>query len=241
MQAKRHLMIGATLAALLGGCSKEEPSGTTLMKPREAPSLSTSTAPVSPMALDANPGEAMTGLPPGHPPIGAQPAAPGADTGTPGNEAEMSLSIQMPPEFKPQKIAPAPFAVTLRAYKAPKVEGDPEDAYVSISALSMKMPFQQNLKRWCDQFELPAGKTCETGVKQQKLEGTAFPTIVVEVAGTFKGSAMTGPWSGPMSNFEMVVSEIETNDKPYYVKMIGPAKTVERWKTPFIEAIKAAK
>ena len=102
------------------------------------------------------------------------------------------------------------------------------------------MPFQQNLDRWCHQFDLPAGKTCETGVKQQKLDGK-FPTMVVEVAGTYKGSPMMGPWPGAMPNFEMIVAEIDTPNKPYYVKMIGPEKTVEHWKTKFIDVIKAAK
>jgi len=243
MRRNGFLMLTGALAALIAGCSKDEPSTTSAVKPREAPTLTPSTPSVNPPPLATmSSGESMTALPPGHPPInhGAS-SPPGESSGANVEGPEMTIQLQMPPEFKQQKLKPSPIQVTVRAYAAPKAEGDSEDAYVSISALGMKVPFQQNLDRWCGQFELPAGKTCETGLTQQKLDGSVLPTNVVEVAGTYKGSAMMGPWPGPMPGFAMIVAEIDAPDKPYYVKMIGPQKTVEQWKGKFIDAIKAAK
>jgi hypothetical protein len=154
--------------------------------------------------------------------------------------AKAALQIKMPPEFRQQEVQNVQFSAS-EAYTAPKVAGDPDDGYVSLSPFATRIPLENNLARWCSQFELPAGKTCETGMKQETLEGAAHPTTVVEIAGTYKGSPMMGPWKQPQKDFAMIVAEIVAPDQVYYVKLLGPQKTVDHWREPFISSIKAAK
>lgn len=217
------------------GCSKDEPSPSTEVKPREAPTFAgaasqPSSAPGG--ALPAgHPPIAGSGMPAGHPAVGANTTAPaGEDAGTP-------LALQMPVDFQPKPAR----MMTLQVYAAPKAEGDPEDADVAVSALGARMPLKMNVDRWCGQFELPAGKNCENGVKQETLEGTKYATTMIEIVGTYKGSSMMGAPATPKPNYMMLTAEVVTPERPYYIKMVGPQKTVEKWRAAFTDAIKAAK
>jgi hypothetical protein len=218
----------AGIAMALMGCSGQDESKEPEVKPRETPtfdaraSVSTQPAATSPAP------QASTRLPAGHPPIAS--AAPSAGDAGP-------LKLQMPAEFqeKPARM------MTLQVYAAPKVEGDPEDADVAVSTLGTKVPLTMNVDRWCSQFDFPEGQTCDKNKQQQKLEGTTHPTTLVEITGTYKGSSMMAAPSAPKPGYKMLAAEIVTPEAPYYVKVVGPIKTVDRWREPLIDAIKAAK
>ncbi len=223
------LMVGAA-AVLSTSCSEEDPAVSD-SKPRAEPTFASSghagTQPAGTMPA----GTHAAALPAGHPPIGATTESPA------GGEPEVGLKIDFPKEWEPRRTR----MMTLRVYAAPKVEGDSEDADVALSELGAKVPLQMNINRWCEQFGLPAGPACAAGARQQTLEGTQHPTTVVEISGTYKASSMMGGPAEPKAHYRMVAAEIVTPDRPYYIKMIGPEKTVERWKGPLLDAVKAAK
>lgn len=217
-------------AMMLCGCEQEQPAPD--LKPRETPKFDNPPASTAPSgsAQAPQPAPSASALPPGHPPIGggAGGAAATADDG--------EIQLKPPAEWvsKPARM------MTMAIYAAPKVEGDPEDADVAVSSLATKVPLQMNVDRWCGQFDLPAGETCQSATKQYQLEGTTHPTTIVEIAGAFKGSSMFAPSSDPKPGYKMIAAEV-VSDRPYYIKMVGPAKTVERWRDAFMEMVKAAK
>ncbi len=210
-------LIACLLSVCVGCGEKEEPVP---YKPREAPKFApptTSPATASPAATTQ-----PAALPPRHPPI-SQPA-----------DAE-ELKFQIPQGWveKPARM------MTLSVYAAPKVEEDPEDADVAISTLDRVVPLQLNIDRWCSQFVPPAGQSCAT--RQEKIDQTRYPTTLVEISGSYRGGSMfTGP-TAPKPNYRMLAAEILTPGLPYYIKMVGPDKTVERWRELFVETVRTAK
>ena len=220
-------------AVALSGC-KEHARETTSseLKPREVGKFDDpppSTAP-SGAAQTPETTPSASALPAGHPPIGG--AAGGANQTVDDGE----IQLNPPAEWvsKPARM------MTMAVYAAPKVEGDPEDADVAVSSLGTRVPLEMNVQRWCGQFEFPPGETCQSATKQQQLDGTTHPTTIIEMAGTYKGSSMFGPPADPKPNYKMITAEV-VSDRPYYIKMVGPAKTVDRWRDAFIEMVKAAK
>jgi hypothetical protein len=63
---------------------------------------------------------------------------------------------------------------------------------------------------------------------------------LVDVTGTFQQSTTPmGPVSEEKPNFRMLGAVIETPAGPWFVKLIGPERTVERWKESFFEFMRS--
>ena len=242
MRCLISLMFAISAVAVVSGCSKENSTPTGGIKPRGAPTFNQSTVENNEQVATAPAIEAHAQLPPGHPAIGSDglpaghPPIGGAMT-LPAQNADMAIELHMPKEFqvKPTRT------MTLLVYAAPKVEGDPEDADVAVSALGSKVPLKMNVDRWCGQFDLPAGQTCETAARRETPQGTKYPTTLVQISGAYKGMSMMAAQGPPKENYKMVAAEILTPERAFYVKMTGPEKTVEHWRPALIDAIKAAR
>lgn len=240
--ALRMAVLAGAVAMMGMGCSKEEPAGDSDYKPRPEPTFnnSASTQPAGSGAMTGNQlpaghppiGGATSSMPAGHPAIGEMMAAsrPGAGLD------DLGIELSAPADWQPKQAR----MMTLKVFAAPKVEGDPEDADVAISNLGSKVPLKMNTDRWCGQFGYE-GTACEGALQKKTLDGTAYPTTIVELSGTYTGGGMMGQPSAPKKDFKMLAAEIVTPDKPYYVKMIGPAKTVEHWRAAFMEMVQKAK
>jgi hypothetical protein len=63
----------------------------------------------------------------------------------------------------------------------------------------------------------------------------------LDVAGTYAGGDMAGGGSAPSKpNFRMRAGVIETPKGAYFIKLVGPEKTIGRWDQAFQEFIKSA-
>jgi hypothetical protein len=97
------------------------------------------------------------------------------------------------------------------------------------------------------QDNLAAGPTCsairaplvEHNCKQQELPGVSFPTTLVDISGTYRGSMMA-PANPPKANYRMLVAEIRTPQRPYYVRLLGPQKTVAKWEQAYLKFVREA-
>lgn len=131
-------------------------------------------------------------------------------------------------------------------YLLPRAEGDTEDASLVVFFFGAGGGGgrEANLSRWAGQFEQPDGSA---SIKQMKsAERTVNGLVVtdVELSGTYV--AETTPGSGERvrkEKWRMLASIVDAPAGPYYVKLVGPAGTLQHWEPSyksFIDALKTA-
>lgn len=120
-------------------------------------------------------------------------------------------------------------------YRLPKAEGDPEDAVAYVAHFpGGGGTVEANLQRWYDQFIQPDGRPTKAVAKVNRTEHHGLQQTIVDVSGTFQQSTTPmGPVSEEKPGFRMLAAVIETPAEPWFVKLVGPEKTVERWKESF--------
>jgi hypothetical protein len=116
-----------------------------------------------------------------------------------------------------------------------KADGDQEDA----SAVVFHFPgmgggVQANLDRWYTQFEQPDGRPTSEVARVSSRTVADLRVTITDVSGTFSGGGMMGGApSTPQPNFRMVAAIVETDAGPWFFKLTGPGRTVERWRASF--------
>ena len=119
----------------------------------------------------------------------------------------------------------------------PKADGDPEDASVIIYFFGVGGggSLEANIDRWKKQFNAPAGDNAK--VDKSKVGDVDVTTV--DVAGTYRFTVRPGDENvTEKPNFRMVGVYFGSKNGPYYIKFVGPAKTVERHKKDFDEWLK---
>lgn len=126
-------------------------------------------------------------------------------------------------------------SMRIAQYRLPKAETDTEDASLVLYYFG---PGQggsaaANVERWMKQIEGNSGK-------QDYLEVHGLKITTVDVSGTYV--AETAPGSGTFNNkpgFRLRGVVVETPNGNYFVKLVGPEKTVERWNESFLGYVKS--
>ena len=109
-------------------------------------------------------------------------------------------------------------------YKLPGSEPLSGDAELAVfSAIGGTV--DQNVQRWLGQFETKEGEKVE-----ERMVGD-FKVTMVDVSGTFSGGM--GGGSGPADNYRMLAAVIETQTRPWFLKLVGPKDTVAHWEESF--------
>ena len=126
-------------------------------------------------------------------------------------------------------------SMRIAQYRLPKAETDTEDASLVLYYFG---PGQggsaaANVERWMKQIEGNSGK-------QDYLETHGLKVTTVDVSGTYV--AETAPGSGTFNNkpgYRLRGAVVETPNGNYFVKLVGPEKTVERWNESFLGYVKS--
>ena len=84
-----------------------------------------------------------------------------------------------------------------------------------------------NLQRWKGQFKKPAARKEEDFAKTQKTTADTLPITILEVHGSFPGGGMGPRPADPIVDARMYAVIIETSKGPYFIKVTGPAATVD--------------
>ena len=122
-----------------------------------------------------------------------------------------------------------------------KVTGDAEDATVTIYFFGGQGgTVQANLDRWIGQMAQPDGKASKDVATTSKLKtNSGLAVTMVDVSGTFVAEVTPGStekFNKP--NFRQRAAVVETTGGPYFVKLVGPAKTVAKWDESFLAFLK---
>ena len=111
-----------------------------------------------------------------------------------------------------------PSTMRKATFKIPKVEGDTEDAEMSVTQVGGGI--EANIERWEGQFEgSPDAKT-------EKKTIADWEVTIVSIEGTFKsGGPMMGGSGEPQENWALLAAIVNT-EPAHFFKMTGPKKTV---------------
>ena len=124
-------------------------------------------------------------------------------------------------------------------YQLPAAEGDAEAASLVVYYFGAGQggSVDANLDRWIGQMQVTREKA-----KTENTTVNGMKVTLLDVTGAYAGGDMAGGGAAAQSkpNFRMRAGVIETPKGAYFIKLVGPEKTVNRWDQAFQEFVKSA-
>jgi len=126
-------------------------------------------------------------------------------------------------------------------YELPAAEGDAEPASLVVFYFGPGQggSVEANLDRWMGQLKQPDGGSSKDKAKTETLTVNGMKVTLLDVTGVYAGGDMGGAAQGK-PNFRMRAGVIETPKGGYFIKLVGPEKTVGKWDDSFDAFIKSA-
>ena len=120
-------------------------------------------------------------------------------------------------------------------YKLPRAEGDTEDGSLVLYYFGKGQggSATANIERWASQMQTPEGAPKEK-IAEESFTSNGLKITAVDAKGTYV--AETAPGSGTFHNkpgYRLRAAVIETPNGSYFVKFVGPEKTVTHWDESF--------
>lgn len=135
-----------------------------------------------------------------------------------------SLTFTAPPEWKPVTVSSS---MRVAQWALPHAPGDTQDGELVVYYFGGQGgSLDANIERWVSQIQQPGG-TPTTAVKRDSRTINGLKVTLVDLSGTYV--AEMAPGSGQLHNspgFRMRAGYIETANGPYFIKLVGPAKTI---------------
>jgi len=130
-------------------------------------------------------------------------------------------------------------------YQLPAAEGDIEAASLVVYYFGSGQggSVDANLERWIGQMQAPDGRPAREKAKTETTTVNGMKVSLLDVSGTYAGGDMGGGGGGAAQtkpNFRMRAGVIETPKGAYFIKLVGPEKTVSHWDQAFQEFVKSA-
>ena len=121
-------------------------------------------------------------------------------------------------------------------YKLPKAAADTEDASLVLYYFGQGQggSTAANIERWVGQMKQADGSAVKDA-KEERFETNGLKVTTVDVSGTYV--AETAPGSGTFHNkpgYRLRAASGETPNGSYFVKLVGPEKTVTQWNESFL-------
>jgi hypothetical protein len=156
-----------------------------------------------------------------------------------GQNASGDLRYKVPDGWVTEKPSST---MRVAQYKLPKAEGDPEDASLVIYYFGATQggSVPANIDRWVGQIQQPDGSASKDKAKTENLTVNGLKVTTVDVTGTF--TAEMTPGAGNKRNdadYRLRGAVIETPKGNYFVKLVGPVKTVARWEPAYTDYLKS--
>ena len=109
------------------------------------------------------------------------------------------------------------------------------NSYFFISLTEDKRDPAANIERWIGQIRQADGSASKVKAKEEQFDAHGLKVTTVDVSGTYV--AETAPGSGTFHNkpgYRLRAAVVETPNGPYFVKLVGPEKTVTQWSDSFL-------
>jgi len=136
---------------------------------------------------------------------------------------------------------PRSSSMRVAQYKLPRATGDLDDASVVLYYFGKGQggSTAANIERWVGQMKQADGNAVRDA-KQEQFEANGLKVSTIDVFGTYV--AETAPGSGTFHNspgYRLRAAVIETPNGSYFVKLVGPEKTVTQWNASFLNYLKS--
>lgn len=123
-------------------------------------------------------------------------------------------------------------------YRLPKAPADTEDASLVLYYFGQGQggSTAANMERWISQMKQADGGKA----REEQLEANGLKVTTIDVSGTYV--AETAPGSGAFHNkpgYRLRAAVVETPKGSYFVKLVGPEKTVTQWNESFLSYLKS--
>src|SRR5215204_1521813 len=127
-------------------------------------------------------------------------------------------------------------------YRLPKAPGDTEDASLVLYYFGQGQggSTAANIDRWISQMKQPDSAAAKEAAKEEQIEANGLKVATVDVSGTYV--AETAPGNGELHNkpgYRLRAAVVETPKGSYFVKLVGPEKTVTQWNESFMSYIRS--
>jgi hypothetical protein len=127
-------------------------------------------------------------------------------------------------------------------YRLPRAAGDAEDASLVLYYFGQGQggSTAANIERWIGQIKQADGSSSKDKFKEESLEAHGLKVTAVDVSGTYV--AETAPGSGAFHNkpgYRLRAAVVETPKGSYFVKLVGPEKTVTQWNESFLSYLRS--
>jgi hypothetical protein len=127
-------------------------------------------------------------------------------------------------------------------FKLPKTDGDNEDGELVLYYFGANQggTAEANIDRWISQIQQADGSSSKDNAKTEGLTVNGLKITTVDVSGRY--TAEMAPGSGKFydnTNYRLRAAVIETPKGNYFLKLVGPAKTVGRWEQSFTDFVKS--
>jgi len=125
-------------------------------------------------------------------------------------------------------------------FRVPRADGDEEDAELVIFK-GLGGTVKQNVERWKGQFIPPEGKTLDdvSTLKETKVGG--YAATYLDVHGTYRDMVPGSTKVTKRPGYRTLALQVDGDQNPYHIKLIGPARTIEKHKKAFDGWLKAFK
>jgi hypothetical protein len=124
-------------------------------------------------------------------------------------------------------------------FALPKAEGDKEDATLTVFFFGPGGGggVDANVKRWQGMFKAPAGENSKT--EKSKVGDVQVTTVDLNGTYLFKARPFDpNAKAEEKPDFRMIGVVFASKNGPYFMRLVGPAKTVEKHKKDFDEWLK---
>jgi hypothetical protein len=102
---------------------------------------------------------------------------------------------------------------------------------------------EDNLARWKQQFQPPAGKTIDQVSKTETIKGAGATSTLLDISGTymFKARPMDPGPGEPRPDYRMLAAVLGTPKGNYFIRLVGPEKTVAAARKDYVAWLKSFK
>ncbi|MEO6222301.1 MAG: hypothetical protein ABIP90_03560 [Vicinamibacterales bacterium] len=146
--------------------------------------------------------------------------------------APATLTFTPSPAWQPKAVTSM---MRIGEFVLPRAEGDAEDASLVVYFFGgTGGTVQANLDRWFGQLSQPDGrKTKDVATTTGRLIN-GLSVALFDASGTYVAEVTPGsPDRFNKPGFRMRAAVVQTSGGPYFIKLVGPAKSVTRWDKEF--------
>ena len=156
-------------------------------------------------------------------------------------EGDKKLVFETPKEWKEAEVKGGMMAPK-HQWTLDKAEGDDDAPSVKLYNFGGQGgTLDDNVKRWCSQFKTADGNAFPVDkAKKETFEVGELKITTVEISGTYTPPAMGGG-GDPKKGQKLVGAFVDGKGGPWFVKLQGPEKSVDKNKDAYVKWLKSAK